>query len=682
MKGKLKSKKMGHSKLLDCDTGALVGQAETGQTEVSARGGHEMGSRMKGQEITVLLVENSTGDAKLVRDALAGSEGKRFHLSCVDRLETGLEQLARGGVDVVLIDLPLSDSRGLDIFTGLHAQSPDVPIIVLTNLKDEAFVMAVVRESGQGYLVKEQVDGSLLARSLHNAVERQRPITDLRQQAQELQSSEARFRNIITTDADGIIVVDRNGIVRFVNPAAQALFGRKAGELVGSFFGFPVVAGETTELDIIRRDEGKAVAEMRVVATEWDREAVYLASLRDITQHKRLLAELEQLRQEQLRAKNQFLSRVSHELRSPLAAIHQFVTILLDGLADDLSSEQGEYLEIVLRNVNQLRTMVGDLQKVTRAETGRLTIEPQYVSLTELISEMLKMFGMANTKDMLLSGDIPSDLPPVYADPDRVQQILRNLLDNAIKFTPENGTVTVRVQISEQDPGFLCVAVADSGCGVKAEESEVIFEYLYQAENNMEAGRKGLGLSLYICKELVSRHGGRIWVESQPECGSTFFFTLPIFSLVRQLTPILTKRNLMTGSMALITVEVFPVEKRLLTKTDEAALREAWNVLQHCILPNLDVLLPRMPPRKLGETFFIVACADRNGVEVLVRRIREQLLRCEGLQDAGLDSAVSFTMLDVPSRRDAEPSEELVKDIANSMEDLMSNSLLPKEELT
>ncbi len=255
---------------------------------------------------------------------------------------------------------------------------------------------------------------------------------------------------------------------------------------------------------------------MNVVETTWEGENAYLASLRDVTEHKRILTELEQTRQQQLSLKDEFLSHVSHELRSPLTAIHQFITILLDGLAGDLNPEQREYMEIALKNVYQLQTMISDLLEITRAETGKLTIEPQCFSIAKVVDETCSTLKKsAAAKGIVLTADLQHDLPFVYADPVRIKQVLFNLIDNGIKFTPENGAITVRARISEQDPNFLCISVADTGCGISIEDHEKIFDRLYQTEQTISRSRKGLGLGLHICRELVSRHGGRIWVESQ-----------------------------------------------------------------------------------------------------------------------------------------------------------------------
>jgi signal transduction histidine kinase len=252
-------------------------------------------------------------------------------------------------------------------------------------------------------------------------------------------------------------------------------------------------------------------------------------ALRYAIERHRMKTELEQTRKKQLEMKDRFLSHISHELRSPLTAIYQFVTIVLDGLAGDINPEQREYLEITLRNINQLRTMIGDLLEVTRAETGKLAIVPQRISLGELIADTLKTLqASAKAKGVRLLAGVPGDLPGAYADPDRIRQVLVNLIDNAIKFTPEHGRIFVEAQVSDADPNYACVAVSDTGCGISPEGCQMVFERLYQEPNPTETSRKGLGLGLYICRDLISRHGGRIWVESQLGRGSTFFFTVPL----------------------------------------------------------------------------------------------------------------------------------------------------------
>ena len=237
--------------------------------------------------------------------------------------------------------------------------------------------------------------------------------------------------------------------------------------------------------------------------------------------------ELDRTRREQLEMKDQFISHVSHELRSPLSALHQFTTILLDGLAGELSSEQREYLEIILRNSLQLRDMIGDLLEVTRAQAGMLTIEPQPTSLCDLFRPMIQTYEpRIAEKGIAFQTICPSDQLMVQADPNRIGQVLSNLLDNALKFTT-CGKISISGHRDEDDE-FVRVAVADTGCGISADSLLKIFDRLYQSPNTVELSRKGLGLGLHICKHLVELHGGRIWVESKEGEGTTVFFTVPV----------------------------------------------------------------------------------------------------------------------------------------------------------
>ena len=399
-------------------------------------------------------------------------------------------------------------------------------------------------------------------------------------------------------------------------------------------------------------------------------------SIRYAIERKRILDELDETRRQQLEMKDRFLSHVSHELRSPLAAIHQFVTILLDGLAGEISSEQQRNLEIILRNVNQLKTMIDDLLDVTRAETGRLTLQPKCISLKDPILESYgTLRARAAQKGIFLSTNVPNDLPAVYADPARVYQILTNLIDNGIKFTPEKGTITVEARVFDEDPNLVCVTVSDTGYGIPPEEKEKIFEYLYQGKNPLEASRKGLGLGLFICREFVSRHGGQIWVQSQLGRGSTFFFTLPIFSSRGLLAPILTPKTLMEGAIGLIAVEVLTSQVSL-RAIEERTLQEVWNVLNRCLRPGLDVLLPRMFHNGTKETFFcVISCNNPGRGEANVQRIKEQLVHSRELQDAELSPLISFTIVDIPEGRGNMHWEQRIKEVTNGIDEAIKKTI-------
>jgi two-component system, sensor histidine kinase and response regulator len=241
-------------------------------------------------------------------------------------------------------------------------------------------------------------------------------------------------------------------------------------------------------------------------------------------------AEVIRASQQALQLKDDFLSNVSHELRSPLTSIYSFSSIIADGLAGATNQQQDEYLGIIQRNVRQLQSMIEDLLAVTAGRTGKLVIQPQDASVSEAILDAVHTTeANATAKGIKLTYLIPPKLPRAFADPVRILQVLTILCDNAIKFTPSGGSVKVEAKVFEKVPGYLLVEVSDTGCGIKREQLGRIFEYLYQVTESSQAGRKGLGLGLHIAKELVTRQGGSIWATSTPGSGSVFSFTLPIY---------------------------------------------------------------------------------------------------------------------------------------------------------
>jgi signal transduction histidine kinase len=341
--------------------------------------------------------------------------------------------------------------------------------------------------------------------------------------------------------------------------------------------------------------------------------ARFAVVVQDMTERRIAAIAREGVQQERMGLREKFLSHVSHELRTPLTAANFFVTNVLDGIFGDLNPEQHEHLSHGVDNLDQLTGMVGDLLEITRSETHKLSAVSQCVSPAVLITEALSTSRRsAVVSNVQLVSSIPSDLPFLWADPARVRQILINLLENGIKFTPAGGTVSLRCAARAEDGGFLCFSVTDTGCGISQENLDLVFDRLAQVESPIVASRSGLGLGLHIAKELVTLHGGRIWVESHLAHGSTFFFTLPIFSLEKTCAPILAAAD-PTASAVLITIEVVPVN---------AGIRK---VLESCIRQDRDVLLPSMCGDGSEDIFFVVACTPPQGLEALTQRIKESL---------------------------------------------------------
>ena len=251
----------------------------------------------------------------------------------------------------------------------------------------------------------------------------------------------------------------------------------------------------------------------------------------DITAVTQEAAAQDRIKSMELQMKDEFLSHISHEFRTPLASIYAFVTLISDRLAGEISEQQEEYLGIIRMNVAQMKSMIDDLLETTRIRTGRLTMRLQSVSLSEAVHYAVQTLERAvSAKSISISVHIDEEIGAAYADKTRLRQLLVILLENAVKFTPIYGAIETVVRSHDADPTFMLVEVSDNGCGIAAEVTENIFERLYQVNSSDTAGRVGLGLGLHIAKELVEKQGGKIWVESVVEKGSCFRFTVPIYS--------------------------------------------------------------------------------------------------------------------------------------------------------
>lgn len=341
------------------------------------------------------------------------------------------------------------------------------------------------------------------------------------------QGAADNFRRLIERNADAMLVIDSEGVVREANFAAEVLFRQPAGRLIGNHFGHPLVSGRKVEIEIVRGSE-TATAELRIVEVEWEGAPAYLASLRDLSERKRAAEALETARRDQLETKDRMLSQISHELRTPLAAAQEFVSLVLDEAFGPLNSQQREYLELADGNARRLGRLIDDLVELSRTMAGEAAIERKALDLPALVEACVRPLETAAAANAVeLRTEVPETLPAAAGDERRTRQILLNLIDNAIKFTPEGGSILVSTRIDPEDPAFLRVSIADTGPGIDEDSLESIFGRLEQAHEGETHSRQGLGLGLYICRELAERQSGRVWVESGPEGGATFHLDLP-----------------------------------------------------------------------------------------------------------------------------------------------------------
>jgi len=330
--------------------------------------------------------------------------------------------------------------------------------------------------------------------------------------------------------ADGIVVVDVVDKVRFVNPAAERLLGRGSGELVGQAFGFPLLLGETTEVEIHGSDGGYVVVELRVAESEWEGRDALVVSLRDVTERAKLIEQqdhmIDRLR-ELDEMKTDFVSMVSHDLRSPMASIAGFADTLRfnwDAFDDE---QKVQILERISRNTNQLARFVENILQVTQIESGALDYDIRIVDLKELVERVVDENTRVSPtgEPATIEVDLPDELPSVRADEIRQWQILTNLVTNALKFSPPEQAVRIRAGV---DGTHVIVSVQDSGLGIRKEDMGRLFEKFSRLEQPRGQKVKGTGLGLYICKAMIEGQGGEVWVESEPGQGATFSYTVPV----------------------------------------------------------------------------------------------------------------------------------------------------------
>ncbi|MBA3559111.1 MAG: PAS domain S-box protein [Gemmatimonadaceae bacterium] len=362
------------------------------------------------------------------------------------------------------------------------------------------------------------------------------------------QNPRGQLRAIIESLADGIVIVDRAGVIRFANPAAAGLFTRTPEALVGTPLGTPLTAGETTEMEIVRRGGGEVIyAELRVVDTEWEGETVELVSLRDVTDRKYAEERSRQLSHERearleaesaSRAKSDFLAIMSHELRTPLNAILGYSELIETGISGDVSDKIRDQIGRIRRSARHLLELVNDILDLAKIEAGRLSVASAPAAVYEAIASAITLIQPQAEARNLAVVVVPGadGLPAYLGDDERVRQILVNILSNAVKCTEPGGRITVDGTITTApDPGarlqprraHIRLRVTDTGSGIAPDKLRAIFEPFVQAESGHTRTRDGSGLGLTIGQRLARAMGGDLTVESKLGEGSTFTLWLP-----------------------------------------------------------------------------------------------------------------------------------------------------------
>ncbi|MFC1514764.1 ATP-binding protein [Candidatus Omnitrophota bacterium] len=342
----------------------------------------------------------------------------------------------------------------------------------------------------------------------------------------EKKSTEAVIRSI----AEGLVVVNAEGKVIMMNPAAEKLLGSSKEKGMGKSLSDNLSEDQMVslvkdspdkdnrEIEVVsQQDETKKVlrASTAVVENENGQTVGMVSVLSDITKQK----ELDVL-------KSRFVASVSHELRTPLIAIDKSVALLLSKAAGELSEPQIEFLSIAKRNLTRLSTLINDLLDMSKFEAGKMRVNFELASIAAIIAESVKGFtSWAASKSVVINTKVQEGMPPINVDPQRMIQIMNNLIGNAIKFTPQKGQITVEAVVKDD---VIQVSVQDTGPGISEEDLGKVFDKFFQVSERAAVDMGGTGLGLSLAKEIVEVHNGRIWAESGKGQGARFIFTLPL----------------------------------------------------------------------------------------------------------------------------------------------------------
>jgi len=361
---------------------------------------------------------------------------------------------------------------------------------------------------------------------------------------QHIQEKLLRERNMLSSIlhsmTSAVVVVDELQNVILLNPMAEVILGVSANNVIGKKIQhvvsdkevcklFGVVSNQASEylsreMEIANTTQGRSMevkANLAKVRNPGGRVAGVVMVLNDVTHE-----------HDVERARTEFVSVTSHELRTPMAAIREAVSLIIDGVTGPINDKQRKFLDMARRNIDRLTAIINDLLDLSKIESGKLQLTREMVSPNTIAEGVFITFeSAAQEKEISLLKNFAERLPKIQVDQDKVAQILTNLVSNAIKFTPKEGMITIGTCLSKKNNKFIEFYVKDTGIGIDHKDFGKLFQKFAQIDSSLSKVAGGTGLGLAISKELAEMHGGHIWVESEPGKGSSFHLLLPVRAL-------------------------------------------------------------------------------------------------------------------------------------------------------
>ncbi len=477
--------------------------------------------------LRVLIIDDSEADALLLQRALSKG-GFELDSIRVDNSAAMQSAIAAQCWDVAISDCHMPEFSPEAALAIWKDCGQDQPFIIASGAIGEEEAVALLKSGAHDFVRKDKQARLVPAieRELREARGRQKH----RRAEMALRESEEKYRLLFSAESDAIIILDAQTFkVMEVNRAATMLFGYKSEEFVElpaedivaepeivRVYVEGILEGLVSSVPLVqlkKKDSSLFPAEISAGPFKWKGRRMFVVIIRDISERQRID-----------RMKDEMLSAVSHEMRTPLTAIIGFVDYMLDSEVD--AEQQRKYHGIIAKETRRLKEMIDNLLTLQqlRAGFGRENFQP--VAVWPLLHQTVNLFGQVSDKYRILI-DCLSDLPPVRGDGDRLQQAVDNLLSNAIKYSPSGGTVTLGARIEN---GFAIIRVEDEGQGISPEDLDGIFDRFYQINTADEQRMGATGLGLPLVKEIAKAHGGQAWVESTPGKGSRFFLSIPLDS--------------------------------------------------------------------------------------------------------------------------------------------------------
>jgi two-component system phosphate regulon sensor histidine kinase PhoR len=346
----------------------------------------------------------------------------------------------------------------------------------------------------------------------------------LRNQFSILEKERSKLAAVLEQMTDGLLIIDERGAVQLINPAAERMFGVSAAAAIGNSLAEALRHHQIVDLWQRSRKTGEGQVEAIEISTR----SIFLQGVaipleEDLPDNTLLLfQDLTHVRHLET-VRRDFISNISHELRTPLASLKALTETLQEGALEDPAAAR-RFLSRIETEVDSLALMVQELLELSRIESGKVPLHFTAASPINLLTNAADRLRLqAERSGLTWEIEISEDITDVFADPPRLEQVIVNLLHNAIKFTPRDGKIVLK---AEPYNGMVLFVIKDSGVGISKEDLPRIFERFFKTDKARASGGTGLGLS--ISRHLVEAHGGRIWAESMEGKGSSFYFTIPI----------------------------------------------------------------------------------------------------------------------------------------------------------